>query len=102
VFAFTDNLDVINRLYHNLLDAEGWDAVGRPNPARPLGSLANLRSTTLPSARERFDVGQNWALVEQIGHVLSPGSRVRVARTSSQDAGVDASADIVVATSSLE
>lgn len=102
VFAFTDNLDVINRLYHNLLDAEGWDAIGRPNPARPLGSLANVRSTTLPNARERFDVGQNWALVEQIGHVLSPGSRVRVARTSSQDAGVDASADIVVATSSLE
>lgn len=102
VFAFTDNLDVTNRLYHNLLDAEGWTAFGRPNPARPLGSLANLRSTTLPNARERFDVGQNWALPEDIGHILSPGGRVPVARTSSQDTGVDATAAIVVATSALE
>ncbi len=102
VFAFTDNLDVINRLFHNLLDAEGWDAFGRPNATRVLGSLANLRSTTLPNARERLDVGQNWALVEDIGHILAPGSRVRVSRTSSQDVGVDANAQIVVATSSLE
>jgi hypothetical protein len=102
VFGFTDNLDVINRLYHNLLDAEGWNAFRRPNPAKPFGSLANLRSTTLPNARERFEVGQNWALPEDIGHVLSPGSRVRVARTSSQDVGVDANAGIVVATSALE
>lgn len=102
VFAFTDNLDVTNRLYHNLLDAEGWTAFGRPNPARPLGSLANLRSTTLPNARERFDVGQNWALPEDIGHILSPGGRVPVARTSSQDTGVDSTAAIVVATSALE
>lgn len=102
VFAFTDNLDVINRLYHNLLDAEGWDSFGRPNQARALGSLANLRSPTLPNARERFEVGQNWAIVEDIGHVLAPGARVRIGRTSSQDAGVDANAGIIVATSALE
>jgi len=102
VFAFTDNLDVINRLYHNLLDAEGWDSFGRPNQARALGSLANLRSPTLPNARERFEIGQNWAIVEDIGHVLAPGARVRVSRTSSQDSGVDANAGIVVATSALE
>lgn len=102
VFAFTDNLDVINRLFHNLLDAEGWDAYGRPNAGRVMGSLANLRSTTLPSARERLDMGQNWALVEEIGHILAAGSRVRVSRTSSQDVGVDANAGIIVATSALE
>jgi len=102
VFAFTDNLDVINRLYHNLLDAEGWDSFGRPNPRRAGGSLANLRATTVPNARERLDVGQNWSLVEEIGHVLAPGTRVRIGRTSSQDAGVDTSAEIVVATSALE
>lgn len=102
VFAFTDNLDVINRLYHNLLDAEGWDAFGRPNPRRAGGSLANLRATTLPNARERLDAGQNWAMVEEIGHVLAPGLRVRISRTSSQDAGVDATADVIVATSALE
>lgn len=102
VFAFTDNLDVTNRLYHNLLDAEGWDARGRPNPARALGSLANIRATTLPNARERFAFGQNWALVEDIGHSLAPGSRVRIGRTSSQDVGVDANAEVIVATAALE
>jgi len=102
VFAFTDNLDVTNRLYHNLLDAEGWDAQGRPNPARIAGSLANIRGTTLPSARERFSLGQNWALVEDVGHSLASGSRVRIGRTSSQDVGVDANADIIVATAALE
>jgi hypothetical protein len=102
VFAFTDNLDVINRLYHNLLDAEGWDAFGRPNPGRVLGSLANLRGTTLPGARERLEVGQNWAIAEDIGHALVAGSRVRIGRTSSQDAGVDPDAGIIVATSALE
>jgi hypothetical protein len=101
-FAFTDNLDVTNRLYHNLLDAEGWDARGRPNVARAAGSLANIRGTTLPNARERFDLGQNWALVEDVGHSLAPGSRVRIGRTSSQDVGVDANADIIVATAALE
>ena len=34
VFAFTDDLDVTNRLYHNLLDAEGRDARGNPKPGR--------------------------------------------------------------------
>jgi hypothetical protein len=103
VFAFTDNLDVTNRLYHNLLDAEGWDSSGRrPNPARPGGSLANLRGATLPNARERLERGQNWALVEEIGHALTLGTRVRVGRTSSQDAGVDPEADILVATAALE
>jgi hypothetical protein len=102
VFAFTDNLDVINRLFHSVLDAEGWDSWGRPNPRRAGGSLANLRSSTLPNARERLEQGQNWAVVEDIGHVLAPGQRVRVGRTSSQDAGVDPDADIVVATASLE
>jgi len=102
VFAFTDNLDVTNRLYHSLLDAEGWDARGNPLVSRPAGSLANIRATTLPNATERFNAGQNWALVEDLGHVLAPGARIRVGRTSSQDAGVDANAGVVVATSALE
>jgi hypothetical protein len=100
VFAFTDNLDVINRLYHNLLDAEGWDAARLP--VRPFGSLANLRATTLPNADPRMRQGQNWALVEDIGHPLVPGSQVSIGRTSSQDTGVDAAAGIIVATAALE
>lgn len=100
VFAFTDNLDVTNRLYHSLLDAEGWDPFGRPNPQQP-GSLANIRAPG-DDDRERLAAGQNWSLVEWIGHVLAPGQRARVGRTSSQDAGVSADAEIVVATSALE
>ena len=102
VFAFTDNLDVTNRLYHNLLDAEGWTSSGRPNPARPDGSLANIRSDSRPQAGPRLPEGQNWRLVEDIGHSLLSGSRARVGRTSSQDLGVDSSAEIIVATSALE
>ncbi|MEA2569255.1 MAG: hypothetical protein QOI24_1256 [Acidobacteriota bacterium] len=101
VFVFTDDLDVTNRLYFNLLDAEGWDSFGRRN-TRPTGSLANLRSHVLPASRERLDAGQNWELVERCGHLLASGVQVRVGRTSSQDTGVSADADIVVATSTLE
>lgn len=102
VFAFTDNLDVTNRLYHNLQDAEGWTSWGRPNPARPEGSLANIRSETRPQAGPRLQEGQNWRMVEDMGHSLLFGSRARVGRTSSQDLGVDSTAEIVVATSALE
>lgn len=102
VFAFTDNLDVTNRLYHNLQDAEGWTSWGRPNPARPDGSLANIRSDTRPQAGPRLPEGQNWRMVEDFGHSLLFGSRARIGRTSSQDLGVDSNAEIVVATSALE
>ena len=34
LFVFTDDLDVTNRLYFDLLDAEGRDSWGRPNPSR--------------------------------------------------------------------
>jgi hypothetical protein len=102
VFAFADNLDVVNRLYHDTLDAEGWWAPGRPKANRTLGSLANLRASDLPHEDERMSAGQNWRLVEDIGHSLSAGSRATVSRTSSQDSGVDRDSDIVVATSSLE
>ena len=102
VFAFTDNLDVTNRLYHNLQDAEGWTPWGRPNPGRPDGSLANIRSDSRAQAGPRLQEGQNWRMVEDMGHSLLFGSRARVGRTSSQDLGVDSSAEIVVATSALE
>ena len=102
VFAFTDNLDVTNRLFHNLLDAEGLTSFGTWNPNRPDGSLANLRGSTLPHATPRWIAGQNWRLVEEVGHSLANGERLRVGRTSSQDLGVDRDADIIVATASLE
>ena len=71
VFAFCDNLDLVNRLYRQLLDAEGRDPLGRPDPDGHM--LAGLR---LPSYAERYgpvtdwqerDVeGQHWWLVENL------------------------------------
>jgi superfamily II DNA/RNA helicase len=46
--------------------------------------------------------GQIWDLCPLLGHPLGPSNRLGIARTSSQDAGVDPHADVIVATSSLE
>lgn len=87
VFGFTDNLDVVNRWLPNFMDAEG-----------KLG-LAGLRAST-PGDAPVDQAGQTWRLSENLGHQLR--TRLKVARTSSQDPGVDAGADLVFATSSLE
>lgn len=102
VFAFTDNLDVNNRLFFDTLDAEGWRRSGEPDRRKPHGSLATLRAAGHPDPVERLAEGQSWALSEWIGHSLAPGARVPVERVSSLDPGVDRRADIVVATASLE
>jgi hypothetical protein len=101
-FVFTDDLDVTNRLYFNLLDSEGLDGWGRPNPQKPGGSLANLRSSDLPEQGLRQRFGQSWRLCEEIGHSLRNNTSLRIGRTSSQDAGVATGADVIVATASLE
>ena len=46
VFIFTDDLDVTNRLYNNLQDAEGLDSWNRPQPGS--APLAALRSMVAP------------------------------------------------------
>lgn len=98
-FAFTDNLDVINRLYFSLLDAEGRNNRGDPDLARhPQGPLAFLRRPLLSRGRERY--GQNWEMPEAVGHHLD--ERKSVGRTSSQDPGVASNAEVIVATASLE
>jgi hypothetical protein len=102
VFVFTDNLDVTNRLYFQLGDAEGWSQPHRPRRQANHAALASLRSSMKADALARFRDGQSWDLVEKIGHDLGDGHRAIVSRTSSQDAGVDADADVVVATASLE
>ncbi len=94
-FAFTDDLDVINRLYDNLRDAEGHSRFGRSRGT----VLGNLRDPSLPHTGKRYDDGQSWDLADRLGRMSGP---LRIARTSSQDSGVDGSADVVVATSSLE
>ena len=102
LFAFTDDLDVTNRLFFNLRDAEGQDSWGNPKRENPTGSLANLRASTAPDAADRFRDGQAWPMCERIGHPLRPDVFTRIARTSSQDAGVDQDADQIVATAALE
>ena len=109
-FVFTDDLDVTNRLYDDLRDAEGGQA-RRPRPGltrKPV--LAQLRGPQFThggAARtiERYRDGQAWTLPGEIGHPLTGDLRegpLRIGRTSSQDSGVDAGADLVVATASLE
>ncbi|TDC79154.1 protein DpdJ [Streptomyces hainanensis] len=102
-FLFTDALDITNRLYDYLRDAEGgqtrWGR-GRGHPV-----LAALRSPDLPEQHDRYQEGQSWDLAEKIGHSLHKlltGQALRIGRTSSQDAGVSAEANLIVATASLE
>lgn len=98
-FVFTDDLDVTNRLYFGLLSAEGRTSYGGPDMLNaPNGGLAVLRRSGPSSSRYRG--GQDWRMCEQLGHPLS--ERLNIDRVSSQDRGIKASADVVVATAALE
>jgi hypothetical protein len=100
VFLFTDDLDVTNRLYNNLQDAEGLDSWGRPQPGGTV--LASLRSAAQPDNNVRQLLGQSWQICEDIGHPFGLAQPLRISRTSSQDSGVDQGSDVVVATAALE
>jgi hypothetical protein len=102
IFLFTDDLDVTNRLYFYLLNAEGQNSWGKPDPRRPGGSLANLRHSVGPDHQARFRLGQSWDLCETIGHALTSNQLIAIDRTSSQDKGVARDAEIVVATAALD
>ncbi len=98
-FVFTDNLDVINRLYFDLLSAEGRNSYGDPDMRNaPDGGLAVLRETGASYAR--YSNGQDWRFCEDLHGSLN--RRLAVKRVSSQDRGVDPAADVVVATAVLE
>ena len=96
-FLFTDDLDVTNRLYDDLRDAEAFTIFGKPDAQRL--PLANIRRAG-PDAAIRDVEGQRWRICEDIGHPLD--RRLIVGRTTSQDGGVNQSANIVVATAALE
>jgi DEAD/DEAH box helicase/Helicase conserved C-terminal domain len=96
-FLFTDDLDVTNRLYDDLRDAEAFTIFGKPDTQRQ--PLANIRGSG-PDAAARDLEGQRWRICEDIGHPLN--RRLIVGRTTSQDAGVNQSANVVVATAALE
>jgi hypothetical protein len=104
LFAFTDNLDVTNRLLANLRDAEArtpWGAPRRSSGGTSPDPLAALRLPEGSDVEERRGEGQVWDAPLALGHELTAPGLV-VTRTSSQDSGVDPRSDIVVATASLE
>lgn len=110
LFVFTDKLDSTNRLYWNLLDAEGWAWPDKLNDRyRPL-TLAHLRSRTQDrlrddlqdAAADRDPEGQWWWLPELLDQGVAADRSLRLGRTSSQDRGVSADAQVVIATATLE
>ena len=98
VFVFGDDIDVIQRLYHAMNDAEGrysdGNINGRKNP------LAMLRASSNNS--QRFLNGQDWRHSEDLGHALDENDRKSIARVMSMDPGVLETAEIIVASASLE
>lgn len=98
-FVFTDNLDVINRLYFDLLSAEGRNSFGDPDLRNaPEGGLAKLREQS--SSFFRYINGQDWRFCESLHDDLR--HRLLIKRVSSQDRGVDPRAEVIVATAVLE
>jgi hypothetical protein len=101
-FAFTDNLDVINRFYHNFLDAEGRHPGGWQEGQSYARFRSPLHADDPQEEATRFEWGQSWRVVEEIGHPDGLQHPLRIDRTSSQDAGVRQDSDVVIATASLE
>ena len=104
VFAFCDNLDLVNRLYRQLLDAEGRTPFNKPDPNGAM--LAGLRLASVAAGqgihvdwKRRDPDGQYWWYPECLGF---GAQSLSIGRTSSQDGGVEEGADVVVATASLE
>lgn len=89
VFGFTDNLDSLNRWYADFIDADRNRRLAQYRSASGLADVSN-----------RNNAGQIWGLCEDLGHDLRHS--LRITRTSSQDPGVTAGSDVIIATSSLE
>ena len=104
-FLFTDDLDVTNRFYDNLRDAEGaqgryrWGGQGQAACSQACARRTRPRS---PTATATASPGTSSSgSVGRLTQTASAGE-LRVGRTSSQDAGVDRNANLIVATASLE
>lgn len=91
IFAFTDKLDVINRWYQSMFDAEF---------NKKLSQYRLPKTDRLPSIELRKAQGQVWDLCTKLGHDLS--QCLTVSRTTSQDPGVNKNSALVIATSTLE
>jgi hypothetical protein len=93
LFCFTDTLDVVNRWFSNLVDAETRRRLSKYR-------LDQVNGTTVSDQFLRESEGQLWRLTETIGHDLNDSQKI--SRCSSQDPGANVSSDIIVATSALE
>jgi hypothetical protein len=91
VFGFTDKLDVLNRWFSDLRDAE---------VRKHLPRLRQPAGVTTPSEVAREQEGQSWWLPLELGHNLN--NHLQITRCSSQDPGANAESDLIVATASLE
>lgn len=99
-FVFTDDLDVTNRLFADLVDAEGQRYFGRQvRQVKP--PLASMRLPVGSDLAAQRRAGQSWDLPLALGHQFQT-TGLTVSRTTSQDAGVDLDSQVVVATASLE
>lgn len=111
-FVFADKLDVTNRLYWSLMDAEGWQDHNRPATGWrfPFRTLAHTRSSSQGRMKEglrestdqRDADGQWWFISEILGHSLETDRAKNIQLISSQSSGKVETADVVVATASLE
>jgi Helicase conserved C-terminal domain/DEAD/DEAH box helicase len=89
-FAFADRLDTISRWHSNFSDAETKKRLARYR-----------KSTGDPYRdRQRDELGQNWWICEEIGHNLDQSLRIDSVSSLSPD--LQSSADIIIATASLE
>lgn len=110
-FVFADDLDVVNRLYGQIADAEGY-ALNRGRLDPRLAPLASLRfqspqtgttpQSPIPTPGLKLRLGQDWSAVQDIRPGFRSTDRLRLGRTSSQDSGVDSRAEVIIATASLE
>lgn len=100
VFVFTDDLDITNRLFSNLLDAEGQRYYGQ-RAKQVKAPLASMRMPISGDVGGQRRAGQSWDLPLALGHQFQT-TGLKVSRTSSQDAGVDNDSQLIVATASLE
>ena len=89
IFAFTDKLDVINRWFYTMNDAE-----------RHMRLSQYRRSEEVPNLTQREKQGQIWKICEKLGYDLN--QPLRLGRTTSQDPGVDTNAKLIIATTTLE
>jgi hypothetical protein len=68
-FVFVDTLDIKNRLFAQLSDAEGWRFAGNRTHPKQEGPLAQLRNpyATETGSRALKQYGQDWEVAMRIG-----------------------------------